>query len=71
LGNASSFSEDDEDMLMVKSLDYKLRASKASDIMSESLLKLKKARKVILDQPVVVGGPGSSKHRQIVGTYFI
>jgi hypothetical protein len=30
LGNQSSFSEDDEDMLMVKSLDYKLRARKTS-----------------------------------------
>jgi hypothetical protein len=30
LGNESSFSEDDEDMLMVKSLDYKLGARKAS-----------------------------------------
>jgi hypothetical protein len=29
-GNESSFSEDDEEMLMMKSLDYKLRARKAS-----------------------------------------
>jgi hypothetical protein len=29
-GNESSFSEDDEDMLMVKSLDYKLQARKGS-----------------------------------------
>jgi hypothetical protein len=28
-GNESSFSEDDEDMLMVKSLDYKLQARNA------------------------------------------
>jgi hypothetical protein len=32
--NESSFSEDDENMLMVKSLDYKLRARKASGIRS-------------------------------------
>jgi hypothetical protein len=33
-GNESSFSEDDEDMLMVKLLDYKLRARKTSEIRS-------------------------------------
>jgi hypothetical protein len=32
--NEFSFSDDDEDMLMVKSLDYKLRARKASEIRS-------------------------------------
>jgi hypothetical protein len=49
-GNESSFSEDDEDMLMVKSLDYKLRARKASGIRSQSLKsENKKARKVILE----------------------
>jgi hypothetical protein len=32
--NESSFSEDDEDMLMVKSLEYKLRARKAPEIRS-------------------------------------
>jgi hypothetical protein len=57
-------------MLMVKSLDYKLLARKASDIMCDSLkLENKLARKVILEQPVVVGGSGSSNHCQIVDTY--
>jgi hypothetical protein len=33
-GNESSFSEDDEDILIVKSLEYKLRARKVSEIRS-------------------------------------
>jgi hypothetical protein len=37
LSNTSSFSEDDEDTLMLKSLDCKLRARKASASMSEAL----------------------------------
>jgi hypothetical protein len=66
LGIASSFLEDDEDMLMAKSLDYKLRARKASDIISESFkIEKKKAWKVIFEQPVM---EGSSKHCQILET---
>jgi hypothetical protein len=37
LANASSFSEDDEEMLMLKFLEYKIRARKASASMSEAL----------------------------------
>jgi hypothetical protein len=56
LGNESTSLEDDEDMLLVKPLDYKLRARKASAIMSESLkIEKKKARRVILEQLVMEG----------------
>jgi hypothetical protein len=67
LGNAFSFSEDDEDTLLVKSLDYKLRARKASASMSEALeIEKKKARKLLVEQPLVVGDSGSRDHCQIV-----
>jgi hypothetical protein len=57
-------------MLMVKSLDCKLRASKTSASMSEALrIEKKKARKAIeVEQPLVVGDSGSSKHCQIEET---
>jgi hypothetical protein len=54
LGNQSSFFENDEDMLMAKSLDYKLRARKASAIMYEVLkIEKKKAHNVIMEQPAM------------------
>jgi hypothetical protein len=62
-GNESSFSEDDEDRLMVKSLDYKLRARKASK--SRSLAhknENKKARMAILELIGVEDEPGSGNH---------
>jgi hypothetical protein len=53
-GNEFSFSEDNEEMLMVKSLDYKLRASKASEIRSLTQKnENKKARMAILELPGV------------------
>jgi hypothetical protein len=62
-GNEYSFSEDDEDMLMVKSLDYKLRARKASEIRALAQKKEnKKARVAILDLPGVEDEPGSGNH---------
>jgi hypothetical protein len=42
LVNASLFSEDDEDMLMLQYLDYKLRARNASVSMSDALKMEKK-----------------------------
>jgi hypothetical protein len=67
-GNESSFSEDDEDMLMVKSLDYNLRARKASEIRSLAQKNEKKmARMAILEQPGVEDEPSSGNH--IVETY--
>jgi hypothetical protein len=70
LGNASSLSEDDEKMLMVKYLDYKLLAQKASTIMVDALkIKNKKARKVLVEKSLVDGSSVSSKHCQIVETY--
>jgi hypothetical protein len=51
LANASSFSEDDEDMLMLKYLDSKLRARKAYTGMSEALkIEKKKAHKVLAEK---------------------
>jgi hypothetical protein len=62
-GEESSFSEDDEDMLMVKSLDYKLRARKASEIRSLAQKnENKKARMAILELPGVEDEPGSGNH---------
>jgi hypothetical protein len=62
-GNESSFSEDDEDMLMVKSLEYKLRARKASEIRSLAHKnENKKARMAILELPGVEDEPGSGNH---------
>jgi hypothetical protein len=50
-------------MLMVKSLDYKLQARKASGIRSLAQKKeKKKARKSILDQPGVEDESGSGNH---------
>jgi hypothetical protein len=67
-GNESSFSEDDEDMLMVKSLDYKLQAIKGSEIRSLAQKnKNKKARLAILELPGVKDEPGFGNH--IVETY--
>jgi hypothetical protein len=67
-GNESSFSEDDEDMLMVKSLDYKLQAIKGSEIRSLAQKnKNKKARMAILELPGVKDEPGFGNH--IVETY--
>jgi hypothetical protein len=44
-------------------LDYKLRARNESAIMYESIkIEKKKARKVLLEKPLVVGGYSSSKH---------
>jgi hypothetical protein len=55
--------EDDEDMLMVKLLDYKLQARKAYAIRSQSLKSEKKnARKVILELPDMEEESGSSYH---------
>jgi hypothetical protein len=63
------FSEDDENMLMLKSLDYKLGARKASASMFEALkIEQKKARKILVEQPIMVGGCGSSNHCQLVET---
>jgi hypothetical protein len=57
LANASSFSEDDEDRLMLKSLDYKLRARKAYASMSEAFkIEKKKAHRVLAEQPLMDGG---------------
>jgi hypothetical protein len=62
-GGEYSFLEDDEDMLMVKLLDYKLRARKASAIMSQSLQsEKKKAHRVILEQPAIKEEYVSSNH---------
>jgi hypothetical protein len=62
-GNESSFSEDDEDVLMVKSLDYKLRARKASGIrLQAQKSEKKKSHKAILDQSGVEDESGSSSH---------
>jgi hypothetical protein len=62
-GNESSFSEDDEDMLMVKYLYYKLRSRKASESRSQAQKsEKKKARKAILEQPGVEDESGSSNH---------
>jgi hypothetical protein len=62
-GNESSFSEDDEDMLMVTSLDYKLRARKASAIRSLAQKhENKKAHKALLEQPGVEDESGSVNH---------
>jgi hypothetical protein len=67
LANASPFSEDDKDMLMLNFLDYKLRATKAAANMSETLnIENKKSRKVLADQPLMVSGSGSSNHCQLV-----
>jgi hypothetical protein len=61
--NESSFSEDDEDMLMVKSLDYKLRARKATEIRSLAQKnENKKVRMAILELPGVEDEPGSGNH---------
>jgi hypothetical protein len=69
LGSHSLFLEDDEDILMVKSLDYKLRARKVSALMSESLkIEKKKARKVILEQPAMEVESSSSNQCQVVET---
>jgi hypothetical protein len=61
--NEFSFSDDDEDnIVMVKSLDYKLRARKASE--SRSLAQKnenKKARITILELPDANDEPGSGK----------
>jgi hypothetical protein len=57
------FSDDDEDMLMVKSLDYKLRARKASEIRLLAQKKEnKKARIAILELPDADDEPGSGNH---------
>jgi hypothetical protein len=62
-GNESSFLEEDEDMLMVKSLDYKLQARNASGSRSQSQKsEKKKARKFILEQPAIEEESGSSNH---------
>jgi hypothetical protein len=62
-GNESSWSEDDEDMLMVKALDYKLRARKASETRSLAQQnENKKARMAIFELPGVEDEPGSGNH---------
>jgi hypothetical protein len=61
--NEFSFSDDDEDMLMVKSLDYKLRARKASEISSQTQKhENKKAHIAILELPDADDEPGSGNH---------
>jgi hypothetical protein len=61
--NESSFSEYDEDMLIVKSLDYNLRAKKASEIRSLAQKnENKKACMAILELPGVEDEPGSGNH---------
>jgi hypothetical protein len=60
-GNESSFSEYGEDILMVISLDYKLRARKASEISSLGQKhENKKARMGILELPGVEDELGSN-----------
>jgi hypothetical protein len=63
-GNESSCSKDDEDiMLMVKSLDYKLQARKASEIRSLAQKnENKKARMSILELLGAEDKPGSGNH---------
>jgi hypothetical protein len=62
-GNESYFSEDDEDVLMVKLLDYKLRARKASEIRSLAQKhENKKARMAILELLGVEDEPGSGNN---------
>jgi hypothetical protein len=61
--NDFSFSDDDEDMPMIKSLDYKLRARKASEIRSLAQKnENKKARIAILELPDANDEPGSGNH---------
>jgi hypothetical protein len=56
------FSDENEDMLMMKSLDYKLRARKASANKYDGLkIEKKKARKALM-----VGGSGSSNHCKLI-----
>jgi hypothetical protein len=60
---SSSFSDDDEDTLMIKHLDYKLGARKASASKSETLkTEKKKSRKVIVEEPLMVDGAASGNH---------
>jgi hypothetical protein len=62
--NESSFLEDDEDMLMVKLLDYKLRSIKASETRSLAQKnENKKARMAILELPGVEDEPGSGNRK--------
>jgi hypothetical protein len=61
--NEFSFSDDDEHMLMVKSLDYKLRARKTSE--SRSLAQKdenKKVRIAIFELSDADDEPGSGNH---------
>jgi hypothetical protein len=57
------FSDDDEDMSMVKSLEYKLRARKASEIRSLAQKnENKKAHIAILELPDADDEPGSGNN---------
>jgi hypothetical protein len=61
--NEFLISNDDEDMLMVKSLYYKIRARKASEIRSLAQKnENKKARIAILELPDATDEPGSGNH---------
>jgi hypothetical protein len=56
-------------MLMLKYLDYKLRARKAYASMYEALkIKKKKNHKVLAEHPLLVGGAGSSNHCELIET---
>jgi hypothetical protein len=69
-GKESSFSEDDEDMLMIKSLDYKLQARKEGICNYVKVTKKWKERlaRSYWRQPDIEGEAGCSNH--IVETYL-